>query len=275
MGYTTDMRLTREIRTWFGETAPADRHPAGNTWAGTCKNLEFSRFFIVRVSVEGDPDPQTGYVCDIRMLDQLALTIAANRIQASVQAGGPSLSKLEDALVDSFARASKTVPEGTELRLLELLLSPYTRLMIEYEGEMMLKLTQSYEFSASHRLAIPTMSDDENLKLFGKCSNPHGHGHNYVVEVTLAQNATDRRPESTNIGWMDRIVRDNVIEPFDHKNLNVECAEFSDLNPTVENIAAVIFSKLADHFGDTLLDSVRVWETPKTSAQVTRDRSCH
>jgi 6-pyruvoyltetrahydropterin/6-carboxytetrahydropterin synthase len=138
---------------------------------------------------------------------------------------------------------------------------------------MMLKLTQSFEFSASHRLAIPTLSDSENRELFGKCSNPHGHGHNYILEVTVAGEPIQPDGALTNVGIIDRIVRENIIDAFDHKNLNSECPEFSDLNPTVENIAAVIFTKLTDKFVGSQLDRVRVWETPKTSAEVTRDQT--
>lgn len=125
-------------------------------------------------------------------------------------------------------------------------------------------LTQSFEFSASHRLHCPGLTNEENHRLFGKCSNPHGHGHNYILEVT-----TKTGPESTGstLRILDRIVRAEVIERFDHKNLNVECEEFAELNPTVENIAQVIFNRLAFCPGSPGLCSVRVWETAKTYAE--------
>jgi len=125
-------------------------------------------------------------------------------------------------------------------------------------------LTQSFEFSASHRLHCPGLSDEENHLLFGKCSNPHGHGHNYVLEV-----AVEVSPDQTCsiLRELDRVVRTEVIERFDHKNLNVECAEFADLNPTVENIAQVICDRLVGELQPLRLHNVRVWETAKTFAE--------
>jgi 6-pyruvoyltetrahydropterin/6-carboxytetrahydropterin synthase len=131
-------------------------------------------------------------------------------------------------------------------------------------------LTQSYEFSASHRLACPGKSDEENLRLFGKCSNPNGHGHNYVLEVSVALNGD--APGGT-LSELDRIVHAEVIEPFDHKNLNVECREFENLNPTVENIAQVLFDRLSPVVAPLQLASVRVWETPKTYAECSGSRT--
>ena len=128
----------------------------------------------------------------------------------------------------------------------------------------MVLLTQSFEFSASHRLQCPGLTDEENHRMFGKCSNPNGHGHNYVLEVTV-----EVAPGSTSstLQKLDQYVRDEVIERFDHKNLNVECPEFSALNPTVENIAQVIFDRLADNLKTLCLYNVRVWETEKTYAE--------
>ena len=131
----------------------------------------------------------------------------------------------------------------------------------------MVLLTQSFEFSASHRLSCEGLTDEDNRRLFGKCSNPNGHGHNYVLEVTIAGDPDFRTGVVIDIAALDRIVGERVIEPLDHKNLNVECPEFASLNPTVENIARVIFRRLSDALGDRRLVSVRVWETPKTYAE--------
>lgn len=125
-------------------------------------------------------------------------------------------------------------------------------------------LTQSFEFSASHRLECAGLSDEENLRLFGKCSNPHGHGHNYILEVTVEVNPGQA---ATKLQDLDRKVREEVIERFDHKNLNLECREFADLNPTVENIAQVIFDRLMEGGTPIKPTSVRVWETAKTYAE--------
>src|SRR3990172_6552708 len=101
----------------------------------------------------------------------------------------------------------------------------------------MIHLTQAFEFAAAHRLSCEGLSDAENQRLFGKCSNPHGHGHNYLLEVTVAGPADDRTGTLVDLARLDRTVRERIIDPFDHKNLNLECPDFARLNPTVENIA--------------------------------------
>ncbi len=268
------MRLTRETRTWLGGAIQETANPNRNSWAGTQEGCDLDRFAMIRITVDGNPDARTGYVCDIRQLDQLAQTVVRKKIEASNRSDACSLATLAFALQEAFIVVEKKTPEGTTLRSVELVLSPFTRLAIEPGDPPMLKLTQSFEFSASHRLAIPTLSDSENRELFGKCSNPEGHGHNYVFEITVAGEAGLPNGTLTDIGALDRIVREHVVDAFDHKNLNTQCPEFSDLNPTVENIAAVIFSRLKGKFDTSELDRVRVWETPKTSAEVTRDNLC-
>lgn len=131
----------------------------------------------------------------------------------------------------------------------------------------MIRVTQSFEFAAAHRLALTGLSDEENRRLFGKCSNPHGHGHNYVLEVTVETPAGDSSPSDLPLAELNRVVQRQVIEPLDHRNLNTECPEFASLNPTVENIARVIWRRLRDSTPFGTLSSVKIWETPKTWAE--------
>ena len=129
----------------------------------------------------------------------------------------------------------------------------------------MVRLSQRFEFAAAHRLHSPALSDQENLRTFGKCSNPHGHGHNYELQVTLAG---EPRPDGSivDIPAFERTVAQTVVDRLDHKNLNVEVPEFKDVIPTVENIAKVIYQMLKPNFAAdrARLASVTVWETPKT-----------
>ncbi|MCL4160810.1 UNVERIFIED_CONTAM: hypothetical protein GTU68_066239, partial [Idotea baltica] len=97
--------------------------------------------------------------------------------------------------------------------------------------------TQQFEFSAAHRLHCDSLSKAQNQEFFGKCNNPNGHGHNYVVEVTV----TKDRSDSMHLSEMESTVKRLIIDPLDHKHLNEDVPEFSELNPTVENIATVIF----------------------------------
>lgn len=129
----------------------------------------------------------------------------------------------------------------------------------------MIRLSQKFEFSAAHRLHNPNLSDEDNQRLFGKCNNAAWHGHNYELQVTLAA-----QPEHdgllANLPGIEEIVARTVIDRFDHKNLNLQVPEFSDVIPTVENIARTIFRLLQPKLqsGSRKLASVTVWETPKT-----------
>ena len=129
----------------------------------------------------------------------------------------------------------------------------------------MVRLSQRFEFSATHRLHNPSLSDEENRRLFGKCNNPHGHGHNYELEVTLSG-----RPDASgllaDLPAFERIVATTIIDRFDHKNLNIELPEFRELIPTVENISMTIYRLLKPKFDRTgaKLAAVTLWETPKT-----------
>ena len=129
----------------------------------------------------------------------------------------------------------------------------------------MILLHHTFEFAASHRLHNPELSEAQNRSVFGKCNNPHGHGHNYVVRVTL-RGEPDRNGLVMRREELDRIVDEQVIEAVVHKHLNLEVDEFATLNPSVENIARVIYLRLKEPLGGgrTWLDSVTVWETPKT-----------
>ena len=131
----------------------------------------------------------------------------------------------------------------------------------------MVVFTQSFEFAAAHRLHVPGLSDEENRRNFGKCANPSGHGHNYVVEVSVTGTPDPARGALVDPPVFERTVRERVIDRFDHKHLNTDCPEFAERNPTVENLAQVIWELLADAFEGCQLSCIRVWETPRTYAE--------
>ena len=104
----------------------------------------------------------------------------------------------------------------------------------------MLRLTRRYNFCASHRLHLDSLSDRENEELFGKCNNPYGHGHNYVLHVTVRGRADDETGLLIGREELDRAVRADVLPRIDHKDMNEAVPEFAALNPTTENLAQVI-----------------------------------
>jgi len=125
---------------------------------------------------------------------------------------------------------------------------------------MKLQLSRRYRFSASHRLHSAKLGEQENRRVYGKCNNPYGHGHNYVVEVAVSGPVDQATGMIANLSDLDAFVESEVIEPFDHKYLNEEIAEFSESVPTTENICIEIFNRLR-RFPRATLERVRVEET--------------
>lgn len=126
-----------------------------------------------------------------------------------------------------------------------------------------MKLTRRYRFAASHRLDVPELSPDENRRLFGKCNNPFGHGHDYVLEVTV-EGRPDDSGQLVNRRELDSLVMANVLGKLDHRNLNTDVPELDRVPPTTENLAGAIHQMLRS--GWTLparLARVRISETDR------------
>jgi 6-pyruvoyltetrahydropterin/6-carboxytetrahydropterin synthase len=121
-------------------------------------------------------------------------------------------------------------------------------------------LSRRYVLSASHRLYSEAYSEEQNRAVYGKCSNPHGHGHNYVVEVTVGGQVDPVTGMVCNLADLDSCVQNKVIDRFDHTNLNVD-ERFTHQVPTTENLCMAIHSLLAEHFVHAALQRVRVEET--------------
>jgi 6-pyruvoyltetrahydropterin/6-carboxytetrahydropterin synthase len=117
-----------------------------------------------------------------------------------------------------------------------------------------------YAFSASHRLHTDVLTDEENRAAFGKCNNPHGHGHNYVLEVLAGGAVNPETGMVIDMAALDAVVRSKVIERFDHTNLNLDPL-FTDRVPTTENLTRAMFALLDGALGPAELTQVRVEET--------------
>lgn len=275
------MMLMREVRCFpkgdAGLSPPGKgrQSVSANSWAGTPAHPGLDTFWILRAIVEGPVDPQTGYLCDIKRLDALLLGVVAASLGDHAAGQRPGRGSLALSLTRVFPAAARGCPAPALLRSLQLAVSPYLIFTVVHGDPTMVRLTQSFEFSAAHRLSAPGFTDEENLRVFGKCSNPHGHGHNYVLEVTVAEEPDEtgvsRESSGIDLPRLNRVVHERVIDAFDHKNLNLECAEFASMNPSVENIARVIWQRLAGSLLPARLAGIRVWETPKTYAECTQD----
>ena len=126
------------------------------------------------------------------------------------------------------------------------------------------ELGRRYHFSASHRLHTPKLSAAENFRVYGKCNNPFGHGHNYTVEVRLSGPIDPATGMISNLADLDSFVNERVIEPFDHRSLNEEVAAFQNAVPTTEILCIEIFQRLKS-FPHAKLEAVRVQETTNNS----------
>jgi 6-pyruvoyltetrahydropterin/6-carboxytetrahydropterin synthase len=129
---------------------------------------------------------------------------------------------------------------------------------------MKVHLTRRYLFSASHRLHCDALSEAQNQATYGKCNNPHGHGHNYALEVTVSGQVNARTGMVCNLADLDDAVQREVLERFDHENLNAR-QEFAAAVPTTENLSEVIFNILKQSFTAAHLEKVRLEETMMNS----------
>lgn len=126
-----------------------------------------------------------------------------------------------------------------------------------------MRITRKIEFSASHVCRVPELSDEQNRALYGAAANPRGHGHNYVVEVTLAGDPDPVTGMVFDLKRLKEILESQVVQPMDHRFLNYEVPPFDRVVPTAENLAAEIWRRVAPCLsgGPARLDGVRVYET--------------
>jgi 6-pyruvoyltetrahydropterin/6-carboxytetrahydropterin synthase len=125
------------------------------------------------------------------------------------------------------------------------------------------KVTRRVHFNAAHRLHNPSWSVEENRRVFGPCSNPNYHGHNYELEVSVEGEIDPETGYVADLRVVKQIVEERVVQYFDHKNLNVDLPEFQSLNPTTENLVVTIWSLLEGKLPGRLVRLV-LWETPRS-----------
>jgi 6-pyruvoyltetrahydropterin/6-carboxytetrahydropterin synthase len=135
-----------------------------------------------------------------------------------------------------------------------------------------IELGRRYRFAASHRLHSEKLSAEENSRVYGKCNNPYGHGHNYVVEISVSGPVDPTTGMIANLADLDGFVEREVIEAFDHRSLNEEVAAFREKVPTTENVCIEIYERLK-HFPKAKLERVRIEETANNSFEYTGGES--
>lgn len=128
---------------------------------------------------------------------------------------------------------------------------------------MRISAFRTAHFNAAHRLHNPNWSDEKNKAVFGLCNNQYYHGHNYKLEVCVSGEIDPDTGYLIDLKILKDIIKDNVEDRFDHKNLNIETEEFKNLNPTAENICIVIWNILRENLEEKYDVSVRLYETPR------------
>ena len=138
----------------------------------------------------------------------------------------------------------------------------------------MIRVTRRYRFSASHRLHTEALTEAENHALYGKCNNPFGHGHNYLLEVSVRGRVDPLTGRAVNLQALDGLVHKCALEPFDRRNLNTEIPEFRRVVPTTENLGREIHRRLSEHWpatfpgGQPTLEKVRIAETERNIFEI-------
>jgi 6-pyruvoyltetrahydropterin/6-carboxytetrahydropterin synthase len=139
------------------------------------------------------------------------------------------------------------------------------------------RVTRQYRFAASHRLHSGALSEETNRQLYGKCNNPYGHGHNYVVDVSARGPLDERSGRVLDIRMLDDLVARHVLGPFEHRNLNTEVETFETVVPTSENLAAEICRRLKRNWSTVFpgewpkLEKIRIAETPRNIFEIRTD----
>ena len=243
-----------------------------NSWAGWPATNRLVPQLTLSAVVEGEPDARTGYLCNVAVLDDRLRGFVFDHLVAGY--GNATFTELpgaESIVRMAFENLQRYEDfDGAVLRSVCLAVSPQLSFRIQSENSKMLQLTHQFEFSAAHRLHCDSLSAEENRSLFGKCNNPNGHGHNYVVEVTVSGERSSGNDQGVvmPVGELARIVNANVIDPLDHTHLNEDVEYFSKVNPSVENICVAIYQWLCAEIESAgcCLTQVKVYETPKTWA---------
>jgi 6-pyruvoyltetrahydropterin/6-carboxytetrahydropterin synthase len=138
----------------------------------------------------------------------------------------------------------------------------------------MTRVTRRYKFSASHRLHSNRFSEVENRDLYGKCNNPYGHGHDYVLDVSVTGPVDAASGQVVNLETLDRLVREQILRDFDHKYLNADVREFDDFIPTSENIIRVMEDRLKSRWRESFpgdwprLEKIRLRETRRNQFEL-------
>ena len=226
--------------------------------------------YVLLVTVKGDAVASNGMLINIKDLDSIIKEhVVAEYDHKHINLQHPtfiqdsSLQPTSENIAIQVWQSLTPYLQNVDLHLVHLY--EESTLSAEYYGkDQMVYLTKVYEFSASHRLHSPALTDEENKAVFGKCNNPYGHGHNYVLEVTIKGEVNPKTGMVADIDLLDRVIEKQVFSRFDHRHLNLDTTEFEKVNPTSENFVRVLWEIVEPHLKPVALHRLRLQETPKS-----------
>jgi 6-pyruvoyltetrahydropterin/6-carboxytetrahydropterin synthase len=264
-------KLCRYVRFSINPFLPADE--AGfNSFASKPAGEGLAVFLELGVELKGEADKATGLIVNVSDIDQkvreCAVGVFAEKIKADFrEARYTSYDELARLLKIVWGKLANGFGSA-QLSKLSLKLSPFRTLAVDDKDCAMVYYSEKFEFAAAHKLWNEKFSEERNIEVFGRCANPAGHGHNYIVEVTVKW-PSDQALRTVEF---EKIVNQELIKVMDHKNLNEDLPEFQRITPTVENIAVFAWNRIAGKFGPStslgtgkvVLHCVTVWETDKT-----------
>lgn len=269
------LRMTRTVsfssghRYWFAHLAAEENKRLFGEWASP---FSHGHNYTLHVTVDGQIDPLNGMIVNIKDIDGVLKThLLPQFTNRSLNDEIPHFERhaptVENVLAYVWAEIQR-IGLPHEVTLTHIKLEEIPTLYGEFDG-MKTTITRIYEFAASHRLHAPNLPPEENLRLFGKCNNPAGHGHNYVLEVTISGEVDTKTGMICSIDDLDRIISERVVDRYDHRNLNEDIAEFAGRATTSENVSIEIFSRL-DGALPAQLERVRLYETARNLFEVCR-----
>jgi 6-pyruvoyltetrahydropterin/6-carboxytetrahydropterin synthase len=274
------VRLTRRVafssghRYWMPHLSEVENRELFGPWASPYSH---GHNYVLDVTVQGLVDPVTGMVVNIKRIDDVLKDRIVSRMDGRslndevppYDRTPPTLENILLVLWDTLS-ADGSLPEEATLSSLRLEEMPTLFGELKRDGaQSLMTLTRIYEFAASHRLHCPDLSQAENDELFGKCNNPAGHGHNYVLEVTVEGEPDPRTGMMVDLSALDDAVERHVVGRYDHRNLNEDLLEFRGRNTTSEVVATEIFRTLDGNL-PARLHRVRLHETARNIFEVGR-----
>jgi len=256
-------RLVRKVRFFVNPFGEGDSAGA-NSYGGRPCGEGLCLFFELSVGLAGQADKDTGFVVNVMDIDRVvrehAVPVFAENIKKAFEDGRRLTISETAGLLASLRDILKNKFDGAILIELGLQLNPYRNIAFDCEDMKMYYFSEKFDFAAMHKLWNEQFSEQKNFEVFGKCANPAGHGHNYVIEVTI------KTPADTDIciGDFEQVIDGEFVKLVDHKNLNADVASLAGINPTIENLAEFAWERLNNKFDSAKLHSVSIWESDRT-----------